>query len=181
MIKTTIRVAGICAALLLPVSAHAMTDAECSAEWMKADTNADGKLTGAEGTIYYSTLNSMKKPVAADQMTKDMFLQNCKSDMFKTVAGDSSATPKPVTGATAATGTATSPATSTTGAATAGAPLAGANSFTEAQAKDRAASAGFSGVSALKKDDSGIWRGTATKDSKTVNIAIDFKGNVVTN
>jgi putative membrane protein len=62
----------------------------------------------------------------------------------------------------------------------AGAPLEGANSFTQAQAKDRIMAMGLSGASALTKDDKGIWRGTAQKDGKTVNVAVDFKGNVVT-
>lgn len=61
----------------------------------------------------------------------------------------------------------------------AGAPLAGANSFTEAQAKDRVVAAGFSKVSALQKDDKGVWRGTASDATKTTDVAVDFKGNVV--
>ena len=36
-------------------------------------------------------------------------------------------------------------------------------------------------VSALTKDDQGIWRGTATKDGKHVKVAVDYKGNVVAN
>ena len=62
-----------------------------------------------------------------------------------------------------------------------GAPVAGANSFTENQAKDRAMAAGFTSVSALTKDENGIWRGTASKDGNTVNVAVDYKGNVVAN
>ena len=60
-----------------------------------------------------------------------------------------------------------------------GAPFPGANSFTEGQARSRIASAGFGNVSGLKQDDKGIWRGTANKDGKTVNVALDYKGNVV--
>ena len=41
--------------------------------------------------------------------------------------------------------------------------------------------AGFSDVSGLTKDDKGIWRGTATKDGKSVKVALDYKGNVVSN
>ena len=59
------------------------------------------------------------------------------------------------------------------------APLKGANSFTEGQAKDRALAAGFTSVSSMKKDDNGIWRGTATQDGKSVPVAVDYKGNVV--
>ena len=40
----------------------------------------------------------------------------------------------------------------------AGAPLKGANSFTEGEAKDRAVAQGLMSVGALKKDDDGIWR-----------------------
>ena len=60
-----------------------------------------------------------------------------------------------------------------------GAPLKGANSFTEGQAKDRALSHGLTSVADLKKDDDGIWRGSAMQDGKTVQIAVDYKGNVV--
>lgn len=58
-------------------------------------------------------------------------------------------------------------------------PLAGANSFTEAQARERIAASGYTAVSALKKDDQSIWRGTATKGGRTVSVALDYKGNVV--
>jgi hypothetical protein len=58
-------------------------------------------------------------------------------------------------------------------------PLKGANSFTEGEAKSRAESHGFSEIKDLKKDDDGIWRGHATQQGKSVEIAIDYKGNVV--
>ena len=60
------------------------------------------------------------------------------------------------------------------------APATGANSFTEAQAKDRIEKAGFSQVSGLRKDDQGVWRGTAKQGDKQVNVSLDFRGNVVT-
>ena len=63
--------------------------------------------------------------------------------------------------------------------ADAGAPLKGANSFTEGQAKDRAVAHGLGNVSGMKKDNDGIWRGTAMQDGKQVQIAVDYKGNVV--
>lgn len=58
-------------------------------------------------------------------------------------------------------------------------PVAGANSFTEAQAKSRIEDAGYAKVSALALDGKGIWRGTATKDGKSVQVALDYQGNVV--
>ena len=60
------------------------------------------------------------------------------------------------------------------------APEAGANSFTEAQAKDRIEKAGFSQVAGLKKDAQGIWRATANKGGAKVNVSVDFRGNVTT-
>jgi hypothetical protein len=58
-------------------------------------------------------------------------------------------------------------------------PLAGANSFTEAQARERIAEAGFDDVKALKQDDKGIWRGQAMKSGQQVEVALDYRGNVV--
>jgi hypothetical protein len=60
-----------------------------------------------------------------------------------------------------------------------GAPVAGANSFTEGQAKSRIESNGYANVSELRKDDQGVWRGKAMKDGKPVNVSLDFQGNVV--
>ena len=60
-----------------------------------------------------------------------------------------------------------------------GAPLPGSNSFTEAQATARIIELGYTNVSGLAKDASGVWRGTATKDGKATNFALDFKGNIV--
>jgi periplasmic protein CpxP/Spy len=58
------------------------------------------------------------------------------------------------------------------------APEPGANSFTEAQARSRFEKNGFVNITALIKDGEGIWRGKATKDSRTVDVALDFKGNI---
>jgi hypothetical protein len=58
------------------------------------------------------------------------------------------------------------------------APVAGANSFTESQAKSRLETNGFSNVSALQKDANGVWRGKANKGGKAVDVSVDFQGNV---
>ena len=71
------------------------------------------------------------------------------------------------------------PAVNTTGTSNPGAPIAGANSSTEGQAKSRIEGQGYSNVSDLKKDDSGVWRGKAMKGSKSVTVSVDFQGNVV--
>jgi hypothetical protein len=72
------------------------------------------------------------------------------------------------------------PAVTTSASKNATAPVEGANSFTEAQAKERIAEAGFTDVSALKLDEQGVWRGTAMKDGKSMPVGLDYQGNVVT-
>jgi len=60
-----------------------------------------------------------------------------------------------------------------------GAPVAGANSFTKSEAKSRIEKAGYTDVANLIKDKDGIWRGKASKGDTTVDVALDFQGNVV--
>src|ERR1044071_1770955 len=59
------------------------------------------------------------------------------------------------------------------------APVAGRNSFTEGEAKSRIEKLGFADVTNLKKDENGVWRGRATKDGKTVDVSLDYQGNVI--
>lgn len=88
--------------------------------------------------------------------------------------------------ATAAMAQTTTPVTNDTGNAAvatsssnnAGMPVAGANSFTEAQAKSHIEAKGYTDVSALTKDQDGIWRGKGTKDSMSHDVALDYQGNV---
>lgn len=56
----------------------------------------------------------------------------------------------------------------------------GANSFTQAQAREHIAKSGFTHVSALTKDKHGVWRGTARKGGRSFHVGLDFKGNVST-
>ena len=69
-------------------------------------------------------------------------------------------------------------AVKTTERNTATAPVAGANSFTEGEAKARIEGRGFANVTELKKDEQGIWRGRAQKEGRPVEVALDFQGNV---
>ena len=76
----------------------------------------------------------------------------------------------------------TAPAAVSTTAApsrTTEAPVAGANSFTEGQARSRIEEKGFGNVTDLKKDDKGIWRGKAMKGGTAVAVALDYQGNIV--
>jgi len=54
----------------------------------------------------------------------------------------------------------------------------GANSFTEGQARSRMQDAGFTNVQNLHKDDNGFWRGRATHNGSTTDVAIDFQGRI---
>jgi hypothetical protein len=95
------------------------------------------------------------------------------------------APPRPITGPAALS---TAPSASTLPPAvamgnadskTAAAPVAGANSFTESEARSRLEAHGYANVSALQKDAQSIWRGTATKDGRPVRVALDYQGNIV--
>jgi opacity protein-like surface antigen len=57
-------------------------------------------------------------------------------------------------------------------------PVAGANSFTEGQAKSKIEEAGYTNVTSLKKDDNGVWRGKASKGGASTAVSLDFQGNV---
>jgi hypothetical protein len=73
------------------------------------------------------------------------------------------------------------PAVATSDTVNPGAPAAGRNSFTEAQARTRIEAAGFTNVSGLAKDTAGVWRGKAAKSGKTTTVSLDYQGNVTTN
>ena len=53
--------------------------------------------------------------------------------------------------------------------------------FTEEQARTHLLRLGYADVSVLTKDENGVWHGTATKDGKQLNVAVDVKGAVVNN
>ena len=77
------------------------------------------------------------------------------------------------------TGSATNNAVNTAPANNSGAPVAGANSFTEGQARDRIQEKGFTQVNALSLDSKGVWRGKAMKNGQSVDVSMDYQGNVV--
>jgi hypothetical protein len=145
-----IAVAAIGMAMAAPT--WAASDAECQDMWKKADANADGVLSDRESVRYVALMRVGDRKIATEgRITKAEFMDACKADVYAPRKAEQ------------------------------GAPLKGANSFTEGQAKDRAIAHGnVDSVANLKKDDDGIWRGTGTQAGKTVEIAVDYKGNVVT-
>lgn len=77
----------------------------------------------------------------------------------------------------------TNPAVATEEAAAeraAAAPAAGATSFTQEQARERATSAGYMDVGELTQNADGAWQGSATKDGASVTVVVDYQGNVTT-
>lgn len=70
------------------------------------------------------------------------------------------------------------PAVDTSSTDKVAAPAAGSNSFTEGQAKTRLEKHGYSKISELKKDESGVWRGKAMSKGKPVAVSLDYKGNI---
>ena len=130
--------------------ASAMTDAECTGAWTAADTDKDGFITEQEAARYHATYRNSGKIIPDGKLSQAMFMEQCKAGLFAMRQNDP------------------------------GAPLKGANSFTENQAKDRAIAHGLTNVSTLAKDADGIWRGTAMASGKQVKVGIDYKGNIVT-
>lgn len=122
----------------------------CEDQFKAMDTDNNGSLSETEAAQVYAKARLDNMTIPATGYGRDEFLAACADNQYTRKEPE------------------------------AGAPLAGANSFTEGQAKDRAIAWGVSGVSALAKDDKGVWRGTGMVDGGTVNVAIDYKGNVVT-
>ncbi len=136
--------------LILSGPALAMSEAECTSMWKIADINSDGTLTGSEGDRYLAMMRIANQTTGADgSLTETLFQESCKTDIFMLADIE------------------------------AGAPLTGANSFTENQAKDRVVANGWMMPAVMTKDVNGIWRGSSMKDGKSINVAVDYKGNVV--
>lgn len=135
------------------VAVPAISMAMNDADCEAAWTTADRDKDGSvteAEAVRYYAALRVANKSVADKMSKADFLANCKAGVFDAAQTE------------------------------AGAPLKGANSFTEGQAKDRVLAHGFTEVSTLVKDGDGIWRGTAKQGDKQVPVAVDFKGNVVT-
>lgn len=58
------------------------------------------------------------------------------------------------------------------------APVPGENSFTEAQAKERIEEKGYTNVTGLALDDKGVWVGSADKSGASVEVKLDYQGNI---
>ncbi|MES2710469.1 MAG: hypothetical protein V4653_02710 [Pseudomonadota bacterium] len=59
-----------------------------------------------------------------------------------------------------------------------GAPVAGANSFTERQAQARITDAGHSQVTGLSLGSDGVWRGRAMRNGVADDVAMDYRGEI---
>jgi hypothetical protein len=70
------------------------------------------------------------------------------------------------------------PAVKSTDQNNASAPVAGANSYTRGEARSRIEAKGYTNVTHLRKDESGVWRATAQKDGKSTSVSVDYQGNV---
>jgi hypothetical protein len=58
------------------------------------------------------------------------------------------------------------------------APAPVVDSLTEAEARTRIESAGYTNVTGLTQDTSGVWTATGTQNGASVNVMIDEAGNV---
>jgi putative membrane protein len=84
-------------------------------------------------------------------------------------------------GASIDTSNRTNPAIASEQNRPADAPAAGANSFTQDQAKQHLANAGYANVTRMTQDDKGVWHGQATdKSGKAVSVSVDYQGSITT-
>lgn len=60
------------------------------------------------------------------------------------------------------------------------APASGASSFTQEQAREQAVKAGFTDIGALTQAADGTWQGAAMQAGASVNVVVDYQGNVTT-
>jgi hypothetical protein len=93
--------------------------------------------------------------------------------------------PAPGPGNSATSGSAAASSDSNQAVATTNAnapvPAKGANSFTMGEARSRIEKNGFSHVTGLTKDSSGVWHGQADKGGTKMAVWLDYKGNVGSN
>jgi hypothetical protein len=124
--------------------------ADCATDFGVLDTDGNGVLSPTEAPR--DTARAAVDGIApgTDGLTKDQFTQICASETWAQMTPEE------------------------------GAPFDGANSFTEEQARERATAWNVTEVSPLTLDDQGIWRGTGKVAEAAVNVAVDYKGNVVT-
>ena len=123
---------------------------DCDADFVTLDVDGDGYLTEAEAQRAYARARVDGTTLQEKGISKEEYNALCGSPAW------AENTPEE------------------------GAPFEGANSFTEEQARDRAVAWDVTDVSAMTKDDMGIWRGTGMANGASVSVAVDYKGNVVT-
>jgi hypothetical protein len=102
-----------------------------------------------------------------------MLLAGCnRNDAADTAAADSPNVQAPAADAPS------NEAVDTTNAPEPAAPAAGANSFTEGQATERLTDSGYTNVTDLQKSEDGVWHGKAQKGGQTMDVTVDYQGNV---
>jgi hypothetical protein len=140
------------AGMLLPTAALAETDAQCLMRWKAADLDANGSFDPATDSKDYAA------SVGGSGVSRDQFLEMCKAGRFAALKlPDNPAAGRDIG----------------KGDLTAGPPLA------EDVARKKLKALGYSDISNLALDDKGIWRGEAKIHDRSVSIAIDPQGDVI--
>ena len=70
------------------------------------------------------------------------------------------------------------PAVATSATVNPAAPVAGSNSFTQAQVRARLEEMGYTNVRNFIKAENGVWHVYATRNGKTYPLTFDYQGNV---
>jgi hypothetical protein len=136
-----------------------------------------GEIMRTIATLLAST--AMLVGVSAYAQTASDRAGNTARDAGQTAGDAARSTGQAAKDTANSTSSSTKPAVKSSKDTSAGAPVAGANSFTEGQARSRIEARGYANVTGLRKDDQGIWHATASKGGKQTQVALDYQGNVV--
>lgn len=128
----------------------ALNRPDCEGDFRNLDTDGNGFISEQESAREHARAAIDGVQLSQNGLGRDDYLRLCNSQQW------SQTTPE------------------------AGAPFEGENSFTEEQARERAVAWNVTEVSALVLDERGIWRGTGRVSGNEVQVAVDYRGNVVT-
>jgi hypothetical protein len=130
--------------------AYANSKEHCATAWASADLDGDGFITKPEGARYLAFVGAGDSSISEGRLSQSDFMRHCEAGLFDSLLDPDAATP-----------------------------VKGANSFTEREARERILGRGYRKVSPLHIDADGIWRGTAQLNGIQVEVAVDYKGNVI--
>ncbi len=145
----------------------AASENDCASLFQKNDINLDNYIGKEENLDALAAAAQKGNATLANpaRMSREEFLSYCKAGAFSVTSSPPSSRERTAGDATPSNA----------------ALVAGANSFTEEQARSHIEDKGYADVGRLNQDTNGIWRGAAKSDGRAVNVGLDYQGNVISN